>query len=66
MSIKVMDQWDEDRVNNAITALSKQGLWEVVDKRWIPYHVHECLNEKAIVHILRVLTKTCWFSECSF
>ena len=53
-----MDQWDDDRVNNAITAQSKQGLWEVVDKRWIQYCIHESLNEKAIVHILRVLTKT--------
>ena len=54
---KVMDKWDDDRVNNAITPLNKQGLWEVVDKRWIPYIVNENVTENATVHILRVLAQ---------
>ncbi|XP_038055601.1 uncharacterized protein LOC119727673 isoform X3 [Patiria miniata] len=55
-SESVMDRWNS-QTEAAIGALSRQGRWELVEYRWVQYHVSEALKEKAKVPVLRVLSK---------
>ncbi|XP_022108074.1 uncharacterized protein LOC110988647 isoform X2 [Acanthaster planci] len=54
MSTKVAEEWS-DKLEGAIQAHAQQGSWEVVDYRWIIYHQHDTISEKAKVPILRLL-----------
>ncbi|XP_038055593.1 uncharacterized protein LOC119727669 [Patiria miniata] len=56
MSTKVSEDWN-DKLEAAIQSHVQQGSWEVVDDRWITYHEHDTINEKAKVPILRVVKK---------
>ena len=53
---KVLEQCS-DKMVAAIQAHSQERSWDLVEYRWIPYHVHDTLQEKAKVPILRVLKK---------
>ncbi|XP_071787494.1 methyltransferase-like protein 27 [Asterias amurensis] len=53
MSTKILEEW-QDRVTAAIDSFIQQGIWELKEMRWILYHVHDTISEKAKVTILRV------------
>ncbi len=53
MSTKILEEW-QDRVTAAVESVTQQGKWELKERRWILYHVHDTISEKAQVTILRV------------
>ena len=53
-SERLADGW-EGKMDEAIGAVSRQGLWELLEYRWIPYIVNVRRNERAKVPVLRVL-----------